>query len=106
MRTAKHPQWDLNPTVKSMTNIDKQTITATAGELLKLISGSGDMELKLIGNLSSSGSDCLEVLDYSGELLNLDDAIRYLDNSEIIELKEWKYLTQDYIFLVYGLPAD
>jgi len=77
--------------------------TATAGEILELLSENKDMELPLIGNLSLSSSDCLTILDYSGELLCLDEAIRYLENAEIIELKQWKQLAPDRVFLVYGL---
>ncbi len=70
---------------------------------MELLSENKDMELPLIGNLSLSSSDCLTILDYSGELLCLDEAIRYLENAEIIELKQWKQLAPDRVFLVYGL---
>jgi len=77
--------------------------TATAGEILEILSENKDMELPLIGNLPSSGSDCLTILDHSGEFPCLDEAIRYLENTEIIELKQWKQLAPDRVFLVYGL---
>jgi hypothetical protein len=79
-----------------------RTITATAGDILKLLSESKNMELLLIGDLSSSGPDCMTVFDRSGELPCLDETIRRLDNSEIIELKHWERFG-DCVFLTYGL---
>jgi hypothetical protein len=80
-----------------------RTITATAGEILERLSENKNLELPLIGNLSSSSLDCLTLLDHSGELPSLDEAIRHLENSGIIELKEWTQLAPDLVLLVYGL---
>ena len=83
--------------------VSLRTTTGTAGEILELLSENKDMELPMMGNLSSSSSDCLTILDHSGKLAFLDEAIRYLENSEIIELRQWKRLAPDRVFLVYGL---
>ena len=83
--------------------VSLRTTTATAGEILELLSENKDMALQMMGNLSSSSPDCLTILDYSGKLAFLDEAIRYLENSQIIELRQWKRLAPDRVFLVYGL---
>lgn len=70
---------------------------------MEFLSENKNMELPLIGNISSSSLDCLTLLDHSGELPSLDEAIRHLENSGIIELKEWTQLAPDLVFLVYGL---
>ena len=79
-------------------------ITATAGYILKLLSESKDMQLLFIGDLSSRDPNYMMVFDHSGELPCLDETIRRLDNSEIIELKHWERLG-DIIFLTYGLGS-
>ena len=99
------------PLVDSATSVatgpvSLRTTAATAGEILELLSENKDMELPMMGNLSSSSSDCLTILDYSGELPFLDEAIRYLENSEIIELRQWKRLAPDRIFLCTVLGTE
>jgi hypothetical protein len=89
-------------TSAAIDQVSLRTITATAGDILKLISESKDMELLMKGDLSSSGPNCMTVFDHSGELLCLDETIRCLDNSEIIELKHWERFG-DSVFLIYGL---
>jgi len=84
--------------------VSLRTITATAGHILKLLSESKDMEIQLIGDLSSSGPNCMTIVDHSRELPGLDETIRRLDNSEIIELKHWERCGGG-IFLTYG-PGD
>lgn len=119
MRKSSTTARDLNPAVNDTSlsyaplvdqanlvatgQVSIRTATATAGEILEFLSENKDMELSMMGNLSSSSSDCLTILDYSGELPFLDEAIRYLENSEIIELKQWTRLAPDRVFLVYGL---
>ena len=85
-------------------HVSLRTITATAGDILKLLSKSKDMEILLIGDLSSSGSNCMTVFDHTGELPCLDETIRLLDNSEIIDLKHWEQFG-DCVFLIYGLGS-
>jgi hypothetical protein len=101
------PAGDYAPTGDHATSdaigrVSLRTITATAGNILKLLSESKDLELLLRGNLSSSDPNCMTVFDHSGELLYLDETIRRLDNSEIIELKHWERFG-DNVFLIYGL---
>lgn len=84
--------------------VSLRAITATAGYVLKLLSESKDMEIQLMGDLSSSGPNCMTIVDHSGELPGLDETIRRLDNSEIIELKHWERCGGG-VSLVYG-PGD
>ena len=84
---------------------DRRTITATAGEILELLSKSKDMEVQLIGTLSLSRYNCLTILDHTGDFPCLDEVIRRLDDSGILNLKHWEWLGADRIFLVYG-PGD
>ena len=84
---------------------DQRTITATAGKFLELLSNCKSMEVQMIGTLSSSGSNHLTILDHTGDFPCLDEAIRCLDSSGILDLKHWERLGPDRIFLVYG-PGD
>lgn len=81
------------------------TIIATASEVLELLARSEVMEIQLIGTLSSSRDNCLMILDHTGDFPCLDEVIRRLDNSEIIDLKHWERLDLDHVYLVYG-PGD
>ncbi|MDD3524298.1 MAG: hypothetical protein PHQ41_06340 [Candidatus Cloacimonetes bacterium] len=82
---------------------DLRTIIATASEVLELMSKSKGMEVQLIGTLSSSRNNCLTILDQTEDFPYLDEVIRRLDNSEIIDLKHWEWLDSDHIFFTYGL---
>jgi hypothetical protein len=84
---------------------DLRTITATAGKVLGLLGKSKDIEIQLIGTLSSSQDNYLKILDHTGDFPCLDEVIRRLDNTEIIDLKHWEWLDQDHVYLVYG-PGD
>ncbi len=84
---------------------DLRTITATAGEILELLSKSEGMEIQLIGKLSSSGYKCMTIYGRSEDVPCLDEAIRHLDSSGIIDLKHWERVGTDSVFLVYG-PDD
>ena len=82
---------------------DLRTIAATASEILEILSKSEGMEIQLIGTLSSSGYNCLKILDGTGDFPYLDEMIRRLDDSGILDLKHWEWLGTDRVFLVYGL---
>jgi hypothetical protein len=62
------------------------------------------MEIQLIGTLSSSQDNYLKILDHTGDFPCLDEAIRRLDNSGILDLKHWERGSSG-VFLVYG-PGD
>lgn len=102
--TGGYAQSEDHATSSAAGLVSLRTITATAGYILKLLSESKDMEIQLIGDLSSSGPDCMTIVDHSGELPGLDETIRRLDNSEIIELKHWERRGGG-VSLVYG-PGD
>ncbi len=82
---------------------DLRTITATASEIMALLSKSKDLEIQLIGTLLSSRYNCLTILDQTRDYPCLDEVIRRLDDSGILNLKHWEWLGADRIFLVYGL---
>ena len=84
---------------------DLRTIIATAGKVLELLAKNKDMEIQLIGTLSSSRDNYLTILDHTGDFPCLDEVIRRLDNSEIIDFKHWERLDPNHVFLVYG-PGD
>jgi MtN3 and saliva related transmembrane protein len=84
---------------------DIRTITATAGEILEFLSKSESMEIQLIGKLSSSGYKCMTIYGRTEDFPHLDEAIRHLDSSGIIDLKHWERVGTDSVFLVYG-PGD
>jgi len=82
-----------------------RTIIATEGEVLELLAKSEGMEIQLIGTLSSSRDNYLTILDHTVDFPCLDEVIRRLDNSGIIDLKHWERLDPNHVFLVYG-PGD
>ena len=84
---------------------DLRTIIATAGKVLGLLGKSKDMDIQLIGTLSSSQDNYLKILDHTGDFPCLDEVIRRLDDSGILNLKHWEWLGADRVFLVYG-PGD
>jgi MtN3 and saliva related transmembrane protein len=84
---------------------DLRIITATAGEILELLSKSEGMEIQLIGKLSSSGYKCMTIYGRNEDIPCLDEAIRHLDRSGVIDLKHWERVGTDSVFLVYG-PGD
>lgn len=67
------------------------------------MSKSKGMKVQLIGMLSSSLDNCLTILDQTEDFPYLEEVIRRLDNSEIIDLKHWEWLDPDHVFLAYGL---
>jgi MtN3 and saliva related transmembrane protein len=81
---------------------DLRTITATAGEILELLSKSEGMEIQLIGKISSSGYKCMTIYGRNEDIPCLDEAIRHLDSSGIIDLKHWERVGTDSVLLVYG----
>jgi hypothetical protein len=81
---------------------DLRTITATAGEIMVLLSKSKDMEIHLIGTLLSKRKNCLRILDQTKDFPCLDEAIQCLDDTGILNLMHWEWLGSDRIFLVYG----
>lgn len=84
--------------------IDRETMQ-TAGALLLALSESNEMRLILIEDASSRDSDHMTMIDQSGGSLKLVEAIRILDNSDLIELESYEWLVGDMVLLVYG-PGD
>jgi hypothetical protein len=84
--------------------IDRETMQ-TAGTLLLALSESNEMRLILIEDASSRDSDHMTMIDQSGGSVKLVEAIRILDNSELIELESYEWLVGDMVLLVYG-PGD
>jgi hypothetical protein len=77
----------------------------TAGALLLALSESNQIRLILIEDASSRDSDHMTMLAQSGGSLKLVEAIRILDNSDLIELESYEWLVGDMVLLVYG-PGD
>ena len=101
--TGGYPQSGKDSATRSCK--DLRTITATAGEILELMSKSDGMVIQLIGKLSSSGYKCMTIYGRTEDFPCLDEAIRHLDSSGIIDLKHWERIGMDSVFLVYG-PGD
>jgi hypothetical protein len=81
--------------------IDRETIQA-AGTILLTLSESNEMRLVLINDTSSKDSDHMTMIDQSGKDSKLVEAIRILDNTELIELESYEWLAGNMVLLVYG----
>lgn len=81
--------------------IDRETVQ-TAGALLLALSESNEMQLILIEDTSSRDSDHMTMIDLSGDCSKLVEAVRMLDNTELIELENYEWLAEDMVLLIYG----